>query len=398
MTNQDQAAGTPSNWTSFISPFAQAIGKELGEVEAALKALVGEPSDNAVALLQDESFTPFEEIKGTLPNVPTAVLKKAVNGLRKVAAPVSSATILTGPSFAGLPQVPDDEAWLSALKIGGELKVDVNSVTSGMRAGLASRTGLYDVLGQLATKMEDHAESLDEPVGAEYLKIRGMLTKRGNYAEIFAALGVEGSGYATQARKDAFIQRLDEVLWPALYGFNQALHGWTKSWQDSMGNPAAMMTLMLAGQRGSVLPPGMMQPPATDSLRDSAEAVVNKVNRVFAGHGIIVASAMAYDAMNIKRVLETPNLPQHVGAANREQMLRMLGVEVAADYVRLERNVIQYALSVMEYAKVTADTELGYLTSLQMLGSQIPWEKLSTTVRPRVGRGGGFQGQRREEA
>jgi hypothetical protein len=85
---------------------------------------------------------------------------------------------------------------------------------------------------------------------------------------------------------------------------------------------------------------------------------------------------MAYDAMNVKKVLETPMLPAMVGAANREQMLKLLRADVQADYVRLERNVIQYALGVMEYSKVTPDAELGYLTSLHLLGSQIPWDRL----------------------
>lgn len=77
--------------------------------------------------------------------------------------------------------------------------------------------------------------------------------------------------------------RFNQTLWPALLGFQTALQGWTRSWQESLGNPAAMMTVLVSGSRGGTLPPGMMQAPATDSLRDSAESVVNQVNRVLSG-------------------------------------------------------------------------------------------------------------------
>jgi hypothetical protein len=78
----------------------------------------------------------------------------------------------TASSFAALPPVPDDEAWLSALKTGGALKVDANTVTSGMRAALAERTGLFELPAKLIERMEAHADSLDEPVPQEFFKLR----------------------------------------------------------------------------------------------------------------------------------------------------------------------------------------------------------------------------------
>ena len=113
------------------------------------------------------------------------------------------------------------------------------------------------------------------------------------------------------------------------------------------------------------------------------DAINVQINKVFAGVGIPVTMALAYDAMRIKEVLENASLPMQIGAPNREQMLKMLGVGVTADYVRLERNICRYALGIMEYPNVTAGQEdLAYLQSLWMLGSQIPWDRLGTPPRP----------------
>jgi hypothetical protein len=152
------------------------------------------------------------------------------------------------------------------------------------------------------------------------------------------------------------------------------------------------LTFLAMAQTGAkgVMPPGMLQPPETAGLRDEAEAVIDKINKVFAGVGIPVARALAYDATRIKGILEDPTLPAAMGVTSREQMLRALGVEVGSDYVRLERNVTRYALAIMELPKVSSgNEEYGYLGAMLQLGAQIPWDKLSKGGRP--GTGGGFR-------
>jgi hypothetical protein len=89
-----------------------------------------------------------------------------------------------------------------------------------------------------------------------------------------------------------------------------------------------------------------------------------------------------------KEVLEDANLPAAVGAVNKEQMLKMLGVAISADYVRIERNVTRYALSAMEFPKVTSGPEeLNYLSALFQLGTSIQWDKLPGGSTARVGIG-----------
>ena len=375
-----------NEWLSYIAPFATAIGKTPEEVTEAVKALVGEPGPDAVALLSNEADTPLPELLPLFAGVATAKLRKAISAhLRKVQVTTAmggDAKVAT-PSFDVLPTVPDDETWLAALKIGGELKAEKNTVIAGIRAALADRSGLFGIPDRLLELMEGQAVSLSEPVGKEFFELQELITTR-NYAEIFAALKIDGRKYAAASRKRALVAKLDEHLWPALISFHGQLRAWNDSWQQSFGNPGAMaglLTVALAGGRGGPVPPNMVQPPPTDGIRDAADTVVNEVNRVFAGFGIPVAMALAYDAQCIKKALENPALPVHVGAANRDQMLKLLNVDVTADYVRLERNITRYALGIMEFPKVTGDGELTYLATLLALGTQIPWDKLQAPAR-----------------
>lgn len=353
-------------------------------------------TEEQLAKLESEGATSEEDLGRLNADEIRTLTECGLVTAKKVAeafAPVPTAAISAfSPTVAlnVLPPVPGDESWLSALKIGGILKFNKETVIGTVSAALAAKVGLYELPKQLSVVMERYAESLDEPVSPEYFEMQRMLAEH-NYADLFAALpGVTGA-YATNTRRTQLLSRLETNLWPALIEFQGMLNGWFDSWQKAYANPAVMMTSitqMISGG-GAMMPPGMMAPPPTDALHDSAENVVNAINRVFAGTGIPVAMALAYDAQQIRRTLEHPSLPAQVGAANREQMLKLLGVAVNSDYPRLELNLKQYTLGIVELPNVTAgQTELAYVTALYQLGAQIDWAKLgSAPSRPYSGDG-----------
>ena len=82
--------------------------------------------------------------------------------------------------------------------------------------------------------------------------------------------------------------------------------------------------------------------------------------------------------MRVKETLENQRLPALIGAANRDQMLRQLGVEVSAAYPRMETNLTKFVLSIMKIDGLAAgNEELQFYSSLYMLGAQIPWDQLN---------------------
>lgn len=377
-------------WAQRVGAFAVKVGKTEEEITAALESVIGPKGEAALEVLADPEASPFEDLKGVLTSdpvkIPIGVLRKNVGLLRgpqteaiPVSATAASDAAFTGIATEVLPVVMDDESFVAALKVGGDLKVGPLDVLAAVRSALADQVGLFYVPEILKNRMEAFAESNDEPVGKAFVDLRNIVVKR-KYSEVLSVLGIEGS-FITESRKNKFLAGLRDGLWQEINAFHQQLVGWQRNWMDSTGNPGILVAAIVSGMGGGAgaIPPGMMQAPETDTVRDQAEAVINRINKVFAGFGIPVARALAYDAQQIKTVLSNEGLPATIGATNREQMLKMIGVDVANDYVRLERNIVRYILAIMELPKVTSgQSEINFLGAMLQLGNSIPWAKLMT--------------------
>lgn len=293
-------------------------------------------------------------------------------------APVVVSTPAEVPPFASfndniLPSVPDDGSWLESLKAGGVLKVDQSTVISAVRAALAHRVGLYEVPAKLVSAMEDFAEKNEDPVDSSFFSLKKQLTRR-NYAEIFSAVdGLDGN-YVTEAAKKKFFNRMDSAFFPAIINFFEQLKSWQNAWVQGASNPAVLMAAITG--HGAALPT-MMQAPDTGALRDYGDAVANAINKAFAGTGVQITAALAYDAVQIKKTLADSRLPSLVGAANREQMLRQIGAAVSSTYPRLETNLTKFVLATIQAREQpSGNEELQYFGSLFMLGSQIQWDQI----------------------
>lgn len=393
----------PPLWQERVGAFAAAIGKPMTEVTAALQALV-DPTDEGASQLSDDGIASLDLIKGALASlsIPIVKLNAAVkNHLRvNLAAPVSAevATASNGAVFNVLPQVPDDQSFLEMLKVGGVLKIGRVEVISAMKAALANRVGLFELPAVIVQKMEEYSVAQEEPLGDDFYELQRLVSER-RYGEVLSVLRVSGN-FMSEKRKRELLDRLDTYLWVGLRSFNDQLLAWQNAWMAGMSNPGMAMSLMAmatAGGAAGPMPPGMMQPPETAGLRDAAEAFINQINKVFAGPGIPVARALAWDANRIKNLLEQSTLPAAIGATNREQMIKMLGIGVGADYVRLELNATRYTLAVMELPKVPAGSEeYAYLGAMIQLGAAIPWDKLADNVGSNGGRPVGIGGRGRK--
>lgn len=370
-----------SAWTERVGKFSEAVGVSSAEVEKALSPLVGEPGDEALGYLSDVSAVSDNDIKAALVEfkIPSGKLNAHLSKLRgekPVEAKAETATATgTSLSLSILPAVPDDSSFLEMLKTGGVLKVGTTEVLSAIKAALAQKVGLYKLPEKILEKMEAFALAQEEPCGEAFYTMQKLVTEK-KYGEVLSVIGVSGS-YISEGRKKEFFVRLESKLWPSLNDFQKRLIAWQQAWMNGMSNPGMLMMAMTAQQSGGVLPPGIMAPPDTAELQAAAEEVINEINRVFAGPGIPVARALAYDATRIMGILENKDLPTQVGAANKDQMLKDLGVSVGADIVKTEQSLTRYALAIMSLAKVApGNDELAYLSAMVQLGATIPWDKL----------------------
>lgn len=327
--------------------------------------------------------------------VPLLKARKLVAALRPVATATAAAATAATASAATmnfdtvLPTVPDDASWLNALRTGGILKIDQSTVISAIRAALADRFGLYDIPSKLVSAVESYIEVTEEQVTEEFWQLRKQLTRK-SYGDLFQAIdGLDGT-FVTERRKTELLTRISDNLWPAIVSFNEALAGWQEAWMQGSANPALMLNAMMAASGGGFgMPPGLMQPPDCGTLRDAAEAVNDSLNRTFRGTGVQITAALAYEANQIKSMIENPRLPILCGVPSRDLLLKKLGVSVPATYPRMEQNLTKFVLGIMSVDKVAAgNDELQYFGTLFMLGTQIPWEDLrQNTVSPKRPRG-----------
>lgn len=365
----------PESWSSYLTPFASALGKDVSEVTELLKSIVGDASDEAIALLKNSQMSPDVDLKAVLVGVPSAVQNRAIALLREIA-PAQPAGAAV-PFMDVLPDTLDDMSLLDSLRTGGVLRVGPSTVISAIRTALAYRSGLYSAPALLVKAMELFAEQNDQPVDPkEFFRVRKMLL-RTNYGDVFEAIdGMDGT-YVSETRKKQLLSRVDEYLWPALVGYHIQVKAWMDTWQQGSMNPVAMMSLFAGGQAG--MPPSMMVPPDTSTLRDGSASFADAVNKVFAGTGVQIAAALAVEASQIKSILEDNRLPPLVGAPTKEMMIKQLGLAVSANYPRLETNLTRYALGVMKVVEIPAGVEeQQFFTALYMLGQNINWTELGT--------------------
>lgn len=270
-----------------------------------------------------------------------------------------------------LPAPMDDVAWLSSLKSGGVLKVGEASYVSAIRAAFADKCGLFKVPELLSVEMEKFAEANDEPVSGEYFKIRKLLTRH-DYSEIFAAIeGLDGS-FATQKRKDQFLKRTRDEMWPAIREAFEALDAWYNALSASYSNPSMIMAMFAGMSSGAPIMNAAAQLPPTDSVRDASDALKDAINHVFRGFGIQVATALCYDAGQVSKILDTPGLPALVGAVNREMMLKRLGISINSLYARQEQNMVRFVLGFVKLDEMTTvGDEVKYLAALWQIGNQL---------------------------
>jgi hypothetical protein len=373
----------PQLWKDRVGAFAAAVGIEIEKINEAFKPLVGEPSEEAAVIIENEDAVSNAEIKEALKDfgIPSGKLNMHLAKLRpekivEEAVPAEKAAT-SSMSLSILPAVPSDDSFLEALKTGGVLKIGETEVLAAIKAALAQKVGLFQIPDKILEKMESFAIAQEQPNGEGYYAIQKLVTEK-KYGDVLSIINVSGS-YISEGRKKAFFEKLNLKLWPALNDFQNRLITWRQAWAQGMADPGMLFMAMAAGKSGNMMPPGMMAPPDTTDLHAAAEEVINEINRVFAGPGIPVARALAYDATRIMKILENKDLPTQTGAANKDQMIKELGITVGAEIVRVEQSLTRYALAIMSLGKVTpGDDELFYFSAMFQLGSTIPWDKLVT--------------------
>ena len=141
---------------------------------------------------------------------------------------------------------------------------------------------------------------------------------------------------------------------------------------DENGGKLKNRVVLFCDELGT-MPPFDMVSSACDDLKD-------KINHVFNNYGVLVSAALAYDAKKINEALTDPSLPAQIGAGNREQMLKMLGLNINSAYTRQEQCIVRFVMSFLKFNENAVGNEMQYLSALWQLGRQINWSQLGLST------------------
>jgi hypothetical protein len=382
----DTLTQTPSSaspqWLVITKPFHQFVeGEDESAKQAAInklfEGLVGsEHNDAAVEALSSSDFVPDNDILVLFSSKPTALVRRAISEMRKLAAPAPEAvasvpTMRQGVSL--LPQVPNDESFLELLKTGGVFKFGEAEAVSAVRVLMVQGLNLNGVEQRVLGLIEARAEELDEAVPQIFYDL-DKASRRKTYADVLSALDIS-SQVVTEARRRKALESLGG-LFDDLANVHQVVDGWNQSWVETMSNPGLMMTQIanaFSGGGGAGAMPTMLEAPDPGPVLASAESFRGGLNRSFSGTRIPVVRALAAEALATVQFLEKPSVISATGAGSKEELYKKLGLQVGADMVRAERAAVQYLLALLHIEKVDPQQLPVYISSLAQLGKTLPW-------------------------
>lgn len=357
--------------------------------ESQLKAF--DISEEAIQKLKDEELTTIEQLGAFDYEKLKALGIKAGSAQKIVEAfasappsvtpnnPLSLAGSMKAPVMADnvLPVPPDDTSFLRMLQTGGILKVGEAEVISAVKAGLAAKFGLFDSPKIIRNAMLAKAEGLGDPIGEIYIELKKLIKAR-SYADVLSVVDVSGADYVNETSKRKLFERIDSYLWPAMMEFRAGVKSWMEASNNSASSGLVIATAFTSFATGQVSPAlQAMQQLDVSPIRDLASSTINKINTTFAGEGIIISRALAHDVGKIRKILDKPELPATIGAKNLQDMLLQLGINVDATDVRLERNIVRYALGIMELPNARPEEEMAYVFAMFQVGEAIPWDRLA---------------------
>ncbi len=384
-------------WALLLTPLATAFGLEIAALNGKLAEHVGEPKDESLELfsyVKDEALTGMAN-----PKAPKALVAKAIADLRTALAPAPEpeapvADPSVGTDFTTLlPSLPDDQSFLSALVDIDPLKVDEMVAVAGVRGMLAFDLGLDGIPKRVMQEVEAYAVTQGDQCPPIFYEVRRMLRRRA-HADVLDAIKLPGGGkVGSDGIMDAEHQKqLVARMRPLVSGMHQfhtMVNGWMEAYAQASGNPLllqqAIGQIFMGGKMGAMgmnpaVMAAMQEQPDIQPIIDAALAFNTEANRAFAGVYAHTAKGMAADYLMYTGLLQRPELPAAMGAANHRDMMKSkLKATIPPMYRQIEQQLSKYMLAMFRLGKVgpvDEDQSLGLIVALYRTGKLMNWDEV----------------------
>jgi len=359
----------PARWTEIVGGFANDLKKPIATISTALVNLLGDPSDDGAELLLDSAVISDADLKTALTGVaPVAFVQKAINNLRKPVTPVAppvtpqpapqpqvpispfmgSRNPLLSNSVATnlLPQVPFGGDFLSIVAARIPLSVDPQNISAAMMALVADQAGFFKILEIIHARVQQvYATRKRASTGSDlFYYLEDILTAKEN-APLQKMLGYKISQrFTSDKEKEAFLGRMRTMLMPKLLSFLEELAVWYDQLKEFRRDPSVYFSGLGADELPDII-----------KVKDKAKSVAGIIDEVFGLHGIPCALSLVYEAGKVKEVIKDERLLGLFAVQNEQELLVELGIGVSLDVVRLQNDLAQLILVIVELATTDRD-------------------------------------------
>jgi hypothetical protein len=344
-----------------------------GQVDTILAkaAADGVTDAGAAALVKEEEWHAWG-----VPRIRARELAQALQGSAGgVSAQLGAAAALPAAAAPLLAQVPADGALLRLFREDTTLQVTPEDLASAARLSLAQRWGIEALEERVAARIEAWALEQEKPCPPLFYELEREIA-RSRHAGVLAAMDLPGT-FVTEARQRALLSRLLD-LWRGLQAFDQALTEWNGQWTARARHPHNFLqSLAQVIHQPQALAQAQADAPDAGPVLDAHQRLLRTLHRVYAGAGVVVARSLGEQLTRWTRLLQDPRLQPAIGAQDRDDMLRRLGVQIPAEAPRSEEAAIQYLLSAAGLADVPADRLPATLLALHELSARVPWTVLT---------------------
>lgn len=270
----------------------------------------------------------------------------------------------------------DNEAMLSSLRQEGLLQFDRTTYLAAIKVVVATKYGVYDGILRLKDLLLKFAVKNNRPAPPEYYDLNDLMLRR-RLGEVLAITNDSRfmySGipiYATNQDAEELIRKINTIMIPALTVARDEV---TK-WYDLFAKQSQADFFIRQNT------PIMQQMyPEVDGMLEAGKQLRMAINAALAGDEMPHVIALLHEYRDFLEVLNHPDLPGHVGAVDRDNVLNLLGFDAKAGLLRSEKALLQFTYCMIDVENLSKSDEVSFYQLMFNLVKQIDWSAIVSTA------------------
>ncbi len=274
-------------------------------------------------------------------------------------------------------ELENDEELLAGLRQQGVLQFDRLTYLAAIKVLVAAKYGVYEGIINLQKLLLSYALKTKRPAPSEYYSLKELEIRR-QLGHVFAIVKDSrfeyGGGipvYATNAEAQNLIEKIDGIIVPALVDAKNEVAQWyevlSRQSQDDF-----FVRQNMGARSDNVI--DLQSYPKTDGILEAGKKLRLAINEALAGDEMPHAIALYQEYKDFVKILDTPDLPAHIGAVDRDNVLNLLGFDAKSALLRSEGYLVRFMVCMVQVEELSKQNEGTFFQLIYNLVQQVDWE------------------------